>query len=271
MKIVYDNFKVVLKLKEIGGIIMQLIHGKNTSSFDKRRIKAILMDSGRVLNRPVTGHWFITPNFFNYVDKERYSSIVVSQRNEAFNKAGQYMMKQNLILNEEEEYKHFVEYYRIFSKSLPQLQLNDNDIQAVAKDLVYNYSKYSFYKDVVKLIPELSKVYKLAVVSDAWPSLENVFKKTELRDYFSSFVISSIKGVTKPNELMYKTALEELNVPPDEAIFIDDSIKNCDGAINLGINSFVLSRDWRLYVYNKLTNRNHNIIRSLGDIKKLLI
>lgn len=26
-------------------------------------IKAILLDSGRVLNGPVTGHWFITPKF----------------------------------------------------------------------------------------------------------------------------------------------------------------------------------------------------------------
>jgi len=136
--------------------------------------------------------------------------------------------------------------------------------------LVYNYNKYSFYKDVFKLIPELSRQYKLAIVSDAWPSLENVFRKANLRDYFSSFVISSVKGVTKPNELMYKIALNELNVSPKQAIFIDDSIKNCDGAIKLGIRSFVLCRDWRVYAYNKLNHGNYNIIRNLNDIKKLL-
>jgi len=32
---------------------------------------------------------------------------------------------------------------------------------------------------------------------------------------------------------MYKAALDELNVSSDEAIFIDDSIKNCDGARKL--------------------------------------
>ena len=156
---------------------MQLISGKNTMQFDKHIIKAILIDSGRVLNAPVTGHWFITPNFFNFVNKKSFSLIADSQKNEAFAEAGQYMMKQNLILDEEEEYKHFVEYYRIFSKCLPQLQLHEEDVQAIAKDLVYNYSKYSFYKDAVKVIPQLSNVYKLAVVSDAWPSLENVFSE----------------------------------------------------------------------------------------------
>lgn len=248
---------------------MGLITGKNTMPLDKRKIRAILIDSGRVLNGPVTGHWFITPNFFSYVNREKFDLIAASQKNEAFKRAGEYIIKQNFILDEEEEYKHFVEYYRIFSKALPQLQLKDEDVQAIARDLVYNYSKYYFYDDVIKVIPVLNKAYKLAVVSDAWPSLENVFKKAKLRDYFSSFVISSIKGVTKPNELMYKTALQELNVFPEEAIYIDDNIKNCDGATKLGIYSFVLCRDWRIYFYNKLVYKNYNIIRSLDEIKRL--
>lgn len=250
---------------------MRLVTGKGKLPFNRKKIKAILIDSGRVLNKPATGHWFITPNFFSYVSKKSFNSITISQKNEAFNKSGEYIMKQKLIINEEEEYKHFIEYYRIFSKNLPQLQLNDHDVQAIAKDLVYNYSKYCFYEDAVNMIPELSKVYKLAVVSDAWPSLENVFKKAQLRDYFSSFIISSIKGVTKPNELMYKTALEELNVSPEEAIFIDDSIINCDGAIKLGINSFVLCRDWRLYLHHKFTLRKYNIAKDLNSIKNLLM
>lgn len=30
----------------------------------KMKVKAILFDSGRVLNKPATGHWFMTSNFF---------------------------------------------------------------------------------------------------------------------------------------------------------------------------------------------------------------
>jgi len=244
---------------------------KNSLTFNKHKIKAILFDSGRVLNVSATGHWFITPNFFNYVDKKIFSSISASKKRLAFNKAGEYISKQNLIIDEDEEYKHFFQYYKIFSKCLPELQLKDEDVQAITKDYVYNYSKYRFFDDVINVIPELSKSYKLAVVSDAWPSLENVFREAGLRNYFSSFVISSKKGVTKPDELMYKTALDELNVLPEEAIFIDDNINNCNGAIKLGINAFVLCRDWKLYVYNKVFNADYNIIRNLIDIKNLLI
>jgi putative hydrolase of the HAD superfamily len=234
-------------------------------------IKAILIDSGRVLNGPITGHWFITPNFFNYVDEKNFKSIDSNKRKSAFNKAENYISQQKLIINENEEFIHFLEYYKIFANELPQLKLRDDQIKAIAEDLVYNYNKYEFYKEVIDIIPELSKKYKLALVSDAWPSLENVFKKSGLRDCFSSFIISSVKGITKPHELMYKTALEELNVSPNEAIFIDDSIKNCDGAKKLGIHSFVLCRDWKSYFYNRVTCKNHDVIQNLNDIKKILI
>lgn len=35
-------------------------------------VKAILFDSGRTLNVPRTGHWFITPNFINIIEKEDF-------------------------------------------------------------------------------------------------------------------------------------------------------------------------------------------------------
>ncbi|MDT8719351.1 HAD-IA family hydrolase [Clostridium sp. 19966] len=234
-------------------------------------IKGILLDSGRVLNVSATGHWHITPNFFSYVDKGKFYSLSSSARKSAFNKAGEYINKQNLIMDEAEEYKHFLRYYEIFSTCLPELKLEKEAVESIAKDHVYNYSKYTFFSDVYEVIPELSKHYKLAVVSDAWPSLENVFKAAGLRDYFSSFVISSKKGVTKPNELMYKTALEELHIKSEEAIFIDDSILNCKGALKLGITSFVMCRDKRLYRYNKLFNRKYKPINNLLNLKNILI
>lgn len=152
-----------------------------------RNVKAILFDSGKVLNEPATGNWFITPNFFEFVDRKRYDSIPNGKKRDAFKIAGEYIKGQNLIVNEDEEYKHFVQYYKIFSSHLPELNLSMKNINAIAEDLVYNYDKYKFYDDVVHIIPMLAERYKLAVVSDAWPSLENVFKKAGMRDYFFVF------------------------------------------------------------------------------------
>lgn len=234
------------------------------------KVKAILFDSGRVLNGPASGHWFITPNFFSFVDKKAFLAISNERLQRAFKLSSQYILKQSLITTEEEEYMHFLEFYRIFFDELPEIKKCDEQIPEVAKDLVYNYDKYTFFKDAAATVPELSTDYKLAVVSDAWPSLENVFKKAGFRDYFSSFVISSKLGITKPNEQMYKTALDELEVSPQEAIFIDDSIKNCDGAKALGIKTFLLCRDLKLYIYNKLFCRNHTVIRGINELRGFL-
>ncbi|MFD1177954.1 HAD-IA family hydrolase [Paenibacillus puldeungensis] len=233
-------------------------------------IKAILFDSGRVLNEPATGHWFIPPKFSEFVNEQKYKDIDKKVLNLAFHTASAYISEQKWIKNEDEEYAHFLGFYRIFAAELPQLGLTDEIVNSLASDLVYNYEKYKFFPDAVELIPELSKTYKLAVVSDAWPSLEHVFKQAGLRDYFSSFVISSVIGVTKPHELMYKTALEELNLSPSEVVFIDDNVRNCDGAHELGIRSFLLCRDWKHYMYSKITCRKHTAVRDLYDVIKNL-
>lgn len=52
--------------------------------------------------------------------------------------------------------------------------------------------------------------------------------------------MSSILGVFKPDEKMYKTALDELGIEPEEAFFIDDSPKNIEGAKVLDLNPNIL-------------------------------
>jgi putative hydrolase of the HAD superfamily len=213
---------------------------------DNKNIKAILFDSGRVLNRPRTGHWFMPPNFFKYVDKNKFEALDINLIEKAFYKGGKYFHKHPVILTEIEELEHFVEFYNILATELPDLEISADYILEIAKDTVYNDDKFEFFEDVFEVIPKLNKYYKLGVVSDTWPSLERVFKNAGLREYFSSFVMSSVLGVLKPHELMFNTALSELNIKPEEAIFIDDNIVNVKAAIKLGMQGIVILRGDKL-------------------------
>lgn len=230
-----------------------------------KNLKAILFDSGRVLNNPRTGHWFIPPNFYKYVNRNKFESLDENVIEMAFYKASQYLNEKNFVLTETEEFEHFIEFYRIFSNELPLLELNDKSIVKIAKDTVYNDEKFFFHEDVFEIIPQLSKNYKLGLVSDTWPSLERVFKNVGLRDYFSTFVMSSLIGVIKPNELMFNTALSELNIKPEEALFIDDNIKNIEGASKLGIQSILMIRD-----ENYKPDTEHLRINNLKDLMAFL-
>ncbi|MBZ9686355.1 HAD-IA family hydrolase [Clostridium estertheticum] len=209
---------------------------------DPKIIKAILFDSGRVLNRPRTGQWFMPPNFFKYVDKNKFETLNIDLIENAFHKGDKYFHDHPLILTEKEELKHFIEFYNIFSKELPELKISADYISEIAKDTVYNDDKFEFFEDVFQVIPRLSQNFKLGVVSDTWPSLERVFKNAGLREYFSTFVMSSTLGVLKPDELMFNTALSQLNIEAEAAIFIDDNIVNVKAAIKLGMQGIVILR-----------------------------
>ncbi|GFP76293.1 HAD-IA family hydrolase [Clostridium fungisolvens] len=230
-----------------------------------KNLKAILFDSGRVLNDPRTGNWFVPPNFHRYVDKNKFDLLDEKLIQVAFYKAMKFLEAKSIILTEEEEFEHFIEFYTILSNELPDLELNETHIIEVARDTVFNDEKFLFYEDVFEVIPQLSKSYKLGVVSDTWPSLERVFRNAGLREYFSTFVMSSKIGVIKPNELMFNTALTELNIKPEEAIFIDDNIKNVEVAIKLGMQGILMIRD-----ENCKVDTEYKTIRNLKELLSLL-
>ncbi len=232
-------------------------------------VEGILFDSGRVLNSPRTGHWFISPGFYSQVDKLTVEQIDRGRVKQAFSLAAAYINSVPFIQTMEEEYMHFRRFYEIIAGELTELNLTEENINNLARDLVYNAEKYVFYEDALNIIPQLYSKYKLAVVSDAWPSLKKVFDHAALSTYFTSFVISSILGVTKPDEKMYLTALKELNITPDKALFIDDNRINCLAALRLGIHTALLCRDRRLYLLQRIRSigKGYRVIRSLKELQ----
>ncbi len=231
-------------------------------------IKGVLFDSGRVLNYPTTGNWFISPNFYDIVDKDLFKNIDSRKIRHAFQNATKYISSITCISDKNEELICFKEFYSIFSSCLPELELEKCKIRLLAEDLVYNPQKYTFYSDVFAVIPTLSKKYKLGIVSDAWPSLTDVYESADLKKYFSTIIISSVLGTQKPDKKMYEAALEDLKISPQEAIFIDDNPKNCDGAKRIGMIPYLLCRNPKrkkmLEQYGRL--KGYEIIYSLHTL-----
>ena len=93
-----------------------------------------------------------------------------------------------------------------------------------------------------------------------------------MTSYFDSIVVSSFLGTSKPDCKMYNTALQELNVKPEEAIFIDDSLKNCMGAMAVGINTVLLCRNKQVYIKEKIKSvgKGYKVINNLKQIYKII-
>ncbi|WP_346868864.1 HAD-IA family hydrolase [Clostridium sp. UBA5119] len=224
-------------------------------------IKAILFDSGRTLNVPRTGHWFITPNFFNIINDTSFQ-YTEDQLSEAMNKACDHINKMLLVKTEEDEFTMFKEFYEIVLKEIKYMSINEEIINSLASDNVYNDDKFYFFDDVEPGLQRLKDKYILGVVSDTWPSLERVFINKSLRKYFSTFVMSSIYGSYKAEKVLFKIAIEEIGVKPEEVIFIDDSESNLIAAEDFGMIPILIDR----YDRNDIESKYH-IIKSLNDLK----
>lgn len=225
-----------------------------------KNIKAILFDSGRTLNVPRTGHWFITPNFFNIVNKGNFE-INENELELAMEKACNHINKILTVITEEEEFLMFKEFYEIVLNEIKYPYISKNIINDLAKDNVYNDEKFLFFDDVQPSLEKLSDRYILGVVSDTWPSLERVFINKDLRKYFKTFVMSSIHGSYKSEKKLFRLALDEIKLNPKEVIFVDDSESNLLAAEEFGLVPILIDR----YEQDDLKSK-YPIIRSLEEL-----
>jgi HAD superfamily hydrolase (TIGR01509 family) len=96
--------------------------------------------------------------------------------------------------------------------------------------------------DVLALIDELRPNYKIGLLSNAPKGfLRNLLQENDLEKYFHHIVISSEVGMIKPEAEIFNHILEKMNIRPHEALFIDDSQKNIDGASKVGIDGILFT------------------------------
>ena len=83
-----------------------------------------------------------------------------------------------------------------------------------------------------------SKKYLLATLNNESREL-NLYRleRFGLRNWFTAFFSSCFLGVKKPDEAIYKLAIEITQQPPEECVFIDDRGLNLESPQRLGIHT----------------------------------
>ncbi len=131
-----------------------------------------------------------------------------------------------------------------------QLILEDNGVQQNTPMMAVElYERFCFYR-MMELFPETVRVlealkaqgFRLGVISDTFPSLEESLKVMGIACYFESFIASSLVGVGKPHPKIFQAATRSLGVTPDVSIFVDDCKEEAEGAREQGFMAFHLDR-----------------------------
>jgi putative hydrolase of the HAD superfamily len=132
-----------------------------------------------------------------------------------------------------------------------QLLLEDHGVnrnsEAIAAEL---YGRFCFHR-MMELFPETVGVlqalkahgYRLGVISDTFPSLEESLKAMGIARYFGSFTASSLVGVGKPDPKIFRAATRSLGVEPEACVYVDDYKVEADGAREQGFTAFHLDRE----------------------------
>lgn len=95
------------------------------------------------------------------------------------------------------------------------------------------------YDGIAEAIRSLGKEHQIACLSNTnalhWAHLKTYLDPDEL---FHRAFASHIVHLAKPDAAIYSYVLSELNMAPENVIFLDDTQANIDAARMLGINSF---------------------------------
>ena len=92
--------------------------------------------------------------------------------------------------------------------------------------------------ELVDHIRSLRGRYKTGLLSNAFSDLRQVVTSLlNFSDAFDDMVISAELHLVKPDARIYQVALRRLGAEPEEAIFIDDMLRNVEGARSQGMNA----------------------------------
>lgn len=141
-----------------------------------------------------------------------------------------------------EFYKSNYNYHRDFERG----KITENDFVNRMLEIIdhkidaetfrkYYADIFSLNEDVISLLPELKKNYKLFLLSNT-DSIHQKYgwQKYDFLKYFDKLILSHETGSVKPEEKIYREVEKVSGFPSAEHFYIDDIQEYVDAAIKIG-------------------------------------
>ena len=201
--------------------------------------KVIFFDVGYTLDAPASGDWMFTNQFLELAG-EKLKQRTEEEIQRARDVGLRFLSQDHLVKTVEAEIQNFFDYYSIISDQL-DLCLSEIERDLIARDRACNMKNYIPYPGITEVLGILSKTHQLGIISDTWPSIEPQLEHIGVSRYLSFTTFSCFVGVFKPDKRIYLDALNKCGVPAEETVFIDDVVRNLDGAAALGITPILIA------------------------------
>jgi HAD superfamily hydrolase (TIGR01509 family) len=118
-----------------------------------------------------------------------------------------------------------------------QLKLDDEALTALQTDYFKGDSLDAELIDLIKSLK--AKGVRIGLLSNDALSLRAKLALLEIADLFDPLIISADIGVMKPAPEAFQAVLDQVSLPPERVLFIDDLPENISGANAVGIKGIL--------------------------------
>ena len=122
----------------------------------------------------------------------------------------------------------------------------DVEIIQVTEDIMNKLYKIRD-KDLFKKLKEKYKGVKVVIATNHLSFVKKFIEKSFDMHDLDAILISAEMHKIKPNADFYEHILNRFHIQPQELLFLDDNIKNVNGAEVLGISVIKVEKDMDLY------------------------
>ena len=131
----------------------------------------------------------------------------------------------------------------VFASALRAQEVNDEE---VAEQLAMHFSKVRrqfqrLMPDAVETLVRLKANHKVALLTNGAPDLQREkIAASGLGKYFDAIAVSGERGIGKPRPEIFHLLLKELDVSPDAAVMVGNSLeRDIAGALNASLASAI--------------------------------
>lgn len=118
----------------------------------------------------------------------------------------------------------------------------------------WNAMLLSFREESLEFLGKIRERYQIFLLSNTnsihLTSFYGIYHQKErqksFEQYFNKAYYSFEIGLRKPDTECYEWVLNDLKIDPHQTIFIDDSVKNIEGAVKTGLQTILLTPEKRI-------------------------
>jgi FMN phosphatase YigB (HAD superfamily) len=128
--------------------------------------------------------------------------------------------------------------------------------------------RIALYDDVLPTLARMRDAgHPTVIVSNCSWGTRPTVERLGLDRACDAVVLSCEVGAHKPEAAIYQTALDALDVAPEDAVFVDDQTPYCDGARALGIDTRLIQRPTATpFEGFAPTTNGHAVITGLAEL-----